>query len=57
MDKLRNVEGMFKNLTDITFQDEGIYFRKTKIHVIVLFNKVILNISCNDFESKLVFEP
>lgn len=57
MDKLRNVEGMSKNLTDITFQDEGIYFRKTKIHVIVLFNKVILNISCNDFESKLVFEP
>lgn len=57
MDKLRNVEGMFKNLTDITFQDEGIYFRKTKIRVIVLFNRVILNIAYNDFESKLVFEP
>lgn len=57
MHKLRNVEGMFKNLTDITFQDEGIYFRKTKIDVIVLFNKVILNITYNDFECKLVFEP
>lgn len=56
MEKLRSVEELFKSRTDITFQDEGIYFRKTKIKLVVLFNKVILNISYNDFESEIVFE-
>lgn len=56
MGELRSVEELFKSRTDITFQDEGIYFRKTKIKLVVLFSKVILNISYDDFESEIVFE-
>lgn len=56
MEELRSVEELFKSRTDITFQDEGIYFRKTKIKLVVLFNKVILNISYNDFETDIIFE-